>query len=244
MSRSVERGAGQASAVGQVSVAGQELATGQVSTAGRTGGGQPASAVDEVSLEAELGCAQEPIRIPGSIQPHGVLLAVTEPELVVTVASANAGELFGQVPGGTFEGVRLADLLDDDALAALRAGLAGDLTEVNPLRTRVQGAEVDVAVHRVGGLLVTEWEPLAGGHQAGSAWHRRLPVVLQRLQSAATVEELARVLASDVRMLTGFDRVMVYRFDPEWNGEVLAEDRPRSRTDTVRPRNSAASRSG
>ena len=33
------------------------------------------------------------------------------------------------------------------------------------------------------------------------------------------------MLARDVRAVTGYDRVMVYRFDPEWNGEVIAEDR-------------------
>ena len=32
-------------------------------------------------------------------------------------------------------------------------------------------------------------------------------------------------LVTDVRALTGFDRVMIYRFDPQWNGEVIAEDR-------------------
>ncbi|WP_170852384.1 SpoIIE family protein phosphatase [Blastococcus sp. DSM 46786] len=49
--------------------------------------------------------------------------------------------------------------------------------------------------------------------------------MLQRLSAGATLDELSGVLARDVRALTGFDRVMVYRFDAEWNGEVIAEDR-------------------
>ena len=40
-------------------------------------------------------CASEPIRVPGAVQPHGVLLAVSEPDLVVRVASANAESLLG-----------------------------------------------------------------------------------------------------------------------------------------------------
>ena len=60
---------------------------------------------------------------------------------------------------------------------------------------------------------------------APAGWHRRLPAVLQRLSETATLEELTATLARDVRTLTGFDRVMVYRFDAEWNGEVVAEDR-------------------
>ena len=41
----------------------------------------------------------------------------------------------------------------------------------------------------------------------------------------STIDELTAVLARDIRAVTGYDRVMVYRFDPEWNGEVIAEDR-------------------
>lgn len=169
--------------------------------------------------EALLRCADEPIAVPGAIQPHGALLAVTEPDLAVVVSSANAAGLFGGPV------IALPDVLSDDDLARLHAGLAGDLAEVNPLRVTVAGAEVDLVLHRADGLLLTEWEPVAGAEQAGAAWHRRLPVVLQRLSAATTLEELGATLARDVRDVTGFDRVMVYRFDPEWNGEVIAEAR-------------------
>lgn len=163
-------------------------------------------------------CADEPIAVPGAIQPHGVLLAVTEPDLAVVVGSENAPELFGRAA------TSLPDLLGAADLARLRAGLADDLAEVNPLRVHVGEAEVDLVLHRADGLLVTEWEPVPP-IERGAAWHRRLPAVLQRLADAATLEELGDVLVRDVRGLTGFDRVMVYRFDAEWNGEVIAEDR-------------------
>ncbi len=90
---------------------------------------------------------------------------------------------------------------------------------------RLGGAPFDVVLHRSEGLLVTEWEPVHGAEEAGATWHRRLPTVLQRLSATTTLAGLTEVLARDVRELTGFDRVMVYRFDPEWNGEVVAEDR-------------------
>jgi light-regulated signal transduction histidine kinase (bacteriophytochrome) len=44
-----------------------------------------------VTEQALQRCADEPIAVPGAIQPHGVLLAVTEPGLEVVSASANAG---------------------------------------------------------------------------------------------------------------------------------------------------------
>ncbi|WP_324273505.1 SpoIIE family protein phosphatase [Blastococcus brunescens] len=169
--------------------------------------------------EALLRCADEPIAVPGAVQPHGVLLAVTEPDFDVVVASANAAELFGRAVE------TLDQVLGGVDLGALRAGLAGDLAEVSPLRVQVAGADVDLVLHRADGLLLTEWEPVRGAEQAGAAWHRRLPTVLQRLSATATLDELTAVLARDVRTVTGFDRVMVYRFDAEWNGEVIAEAR-------------------
>src|SRR3712207_3674472 len=179
----------------------------------------PRPGIPGVEEDALQRCADEPIAVPGAIQPHGALLAVTEPDLTVVVASANAAAVLGTTPAS------LADVLGPPDLDRLRAGLAGDLAEVDPLRVTVAGAEVDLVVHRADGLLVTEWEPLAGAEQADAVWHARLALVLQRLSASGTLDGLTASLARDVRALTGFDRVMVYRFDPEWNGEVVAEDR-------------------
>ena len=56
-------------------------------------GGRPSSRRDEpVDLD---NCAREPIHVPGSIQPRGVLLAVTEPDLVVRHTSENVAEVLG-----------------------------------------------------------------------------------------------------------------------------------------------------
>ncbi|SFO42326.1 Bacteriophytochrome (light-regulated signal transduction histidine kinase) [Geodermatophilus obscurus] len=187
----------------------------------------PAAAPDPVGrlvdarsqAEALARCAEEPIAVPGAIQPHGALLAVTEPDLAVVVASANAAEVLGATPA------TLADVLGTADLDRLRAALDGDLAEADPLRVAPGGREADLVLSRSGGLLVTEWEPVAGAGEAGAAWHRRLPRVLQRLSAPTTLEGLTAVLAREVRALTGFDRVMVYRFDAGWNGEVVAEDR-------------------
>jgi light-regulated signal transduction histidine kinase (bacteriophytochrome) len=169
-----------------------------------------------VTDDALLRCADEPIAIPGAIQPHGVLLAATEPDLAVVVASANAADLFGRdVAGATLD-----ELVD---AVQLRAALGGDLAEANPLRVQVKGRDVDLVLHRGDGLLITEWEPV--GEEPDAAWHRRLPTVLQRLSATATLDELTAVLAREIRTLLGYDRVMVYRFDREWNGEVVAEAR-------------------
>ena len=165
-----------------------------------------------------LGCADEPIRIPGAVQPHGALLASTGSRLEVVVASANAEDLLGR----PVRGAPLTDLLGPDTAAALAAG---DDAALGVVRVALDGRSFDVVAHAEDGLLVTEWEPTDDAHDAGTAWHRRLPLTLQRLQAADDLGALCDVLATQVRELTGFDRVMVYRFDADWNGEVVAERR-------------------
>ena len=78
------------------------------------------------------------------------------------------------------------------------------------------------AAHRTDGLLVVEIEPR---DDAVVEPPSRTRLALRALQGASTQVELTGLLAQEVRRVTGFDRVMVYRFDPEWNGEVVAEDR-------------------
>jgi hypothetical protein len=164
-------------------------------------------------------CAREPIQVPGSIQPHGVLLALDD-ELRISRASANAAgllgrsveELLGTPLGEVLETVPVADLAEPD------------LTLVNPMSLRLRsGAPVEGVASRSGGLVLLELEPVGRGDEGFDTSYLRIRALLQRLQRSATLEELVAVTAEEVRALTGFDRVMVYRFDPEWNGEVVAE---------------------
>lgn len=184
------------------------------------------------ALSAALSaCAEEPIHIPDSIQPHGVLLAFDETTMRLAMASDNAATLLG--PRAGTPGRTIDELLPAGS-QLVREALGADLLEVNPIKLSVSATPVDAVLHRSDGLLVAELEPVDSHAVApgGAAredlvvpWYRALPATLQRLQDAATLDDLYAVLAREVRDLTGFDRVMIYRFDPEWNGEVVAEAR-------------------
>ena len=80
-------------------------------------------------------------------------------------------------------------------------------------------------MHRSGGLLVVEIEPDPRDPSLTPLSHRATQAAVTHLAATTTVRDLAQALASQIRILTGHDRVMVYRFDEEWNGEVIAEDR-------------------
>jgi chemotaxis family two-component system sensor kinase Cph1 len=204
---------------------------------GRAGGAtvttETVRTADAVRVQAALrGCAEESIRVPGSVQPHGVLLAVHEPSLEVACVSAHAAALLGRSSPEDLLGEPLGDLLGEAGRSAVEAGrqdLEGGATTSAPRVVVLPGAggrALDLLLHRSDGLLVAELEPAAAADEA--PWWQLLPRTLQRLQGARSVEQLAALLAPEVRAVTGFDRVMVYRFSPEWHGEVVAEARDES----------------
>jgi two-component system, chemotaxis family, sensor kinase Cph1 len=167
-------------------------------------------------------CEREQIHLAGSIQPHGALLVAGEPDLVVLQASANAANFLNL--SGPLLGCRL-DELDGDLAQRIAPHLPQPLERI-PLAVRCHvGAPaiaVDVLLHRppAGGLVV-ELE------RAGPSVDLTLQVrdALESVLPCPTLQTLCDETARIVRDLTGYDRVMVYRFDEEGHGEVFAECR-------------------
>lgn len=167
-------------------------------------------------------CADEPIHIPGAIQPHGVLFACEGPTLIVTQVSANVEQVFG-VAVDAIVGKSLGTLCEAGA-GSIAAAFAHPeaLREVNPLRVEISGRAYDAVLHvALHGQLLVELEETNEAPIVG--FDPRLRGSSIRLQAANTIGSLCEIAAREVRDITGFDRVMVYRFDPEWNGEVVAE---------------------
>ena len=125
----------------------------------------------------------------------------------------------------------IAELVGTEQAAAIARATAGfgDLRERNPLEMMIAvGARevaFDVILHRESaGQLLVELE-LATGPRPFSFPNTYLAVrgSVAELNRASTLTELYEITARAVRELTGFDRVMVYRYDAEYNGEVVAE---------------------
>lgn len=170
-------------------------------------------------------CDREPIHIPGAVQPHGVLLASRQDQpLTLVHVSANVKELFGHEPEQLL-GSSLLELFEASEHTFLRSICARpSLRECNPRRLETRAGRSLLAVlHRSAQLLVIELEPDGAEQQAG--FDPRLRGAVMQLQAARDVAALSRIAANEVRELTGFDRVMVYRFDADWNGHVVAEAR-------------------
>lgn len=167
-------------------------------------------------------CAREPIRIPGSIQPHGTLLVLDPASLVVEQAAIGVED--GLILPAI--GRRIEEVVP--GAADLLATLPARNFDKGPVQLGVvhgaRGAH-HVIAHRTAEALIVELECLPIGTPAGfEEIFPRIRGFLERVNDGGSIEELAAMTAREVREITGLDRVLVYRFDAAWNGEVIAED--------------------
>jgi chemotaxis family two-component system sensor kinase Cph1 len=188
-----------------------------------------ARSLDAAQLTA---CDREPIHLLGTLQPHGFLLAVQGPELRIVQASQNVPDRPGR-PGADVIGRSLIEVLPEiagalaDAPAAQPEGEGARYLRTLDLDTAAGPRRYDLAVHRSGPLTVVELEeaaPGAGADLSLDALSPRLNAFVESLHRAETVAELCGLLAAEARRVTGFDRALVYRFDRDWHGTVVAED--------------------
>jgi two-component system, chemotaxis family, sensor kinase Cph1 len=182
-------------------------------------------------------CERELIHLAGSVQPHGVLLVLREPEFVVVQATANAAALFG-VDTAALLGTALAERGGDLDAGVRRLADAEPLDTPRPLQCHVmRGAlriELEGVVHRhPGGGVIVELEPIEPLLDAATTVDARDPALLlaqlaqavQRFSSISTIGVLADGTVKVFRDLTGYDRVMVYKFDSDGHGKIIAEAR-------------------
>jgi two-component system, chemotaxis family, sensor kinase Cph1 len=172
-------------------------------------------------------CDREPIHIPGAIQPHGVLLALREPGFFIEEASNNTLALLGQGHADLL-GRSLDTLLTETSSRAIAACLAApDPRASSPVRVETVEAcgsrRFDAILHRSGRLVVLELEPAQTEEVAFNDFYRRVRGAVGRLHRATRVVELCQHAADEIAELTGFDRVMAYRFDRDDHGHVIAE---------------------
>lgn len=170
-------------------------------------------------------CADEPIRFPGAIQPHGLLLTLTEPALQIIQVSANVATLLARAPESLI-GQPLHSLIGAVHTAhVLEALQQAAFSEAAPLRFELNGTEFEGLLHRHQGVLILELEIHVKNFQprnvAGVSTH--LGRMLQRLQAATTLQALYDISVKEIQAMTGYDRVLIYRFEEEGHGQVIAE---------------------
>ena len=178
-------------------------------------------------------CDREPIHIPGSIQPHGLLLVLDPEDFRVLQFAGDTQRLLDRAPEAIL-GEPAGALLGAGLAASMRAGQAmpaaptdgsGSVQTFEGVELR-PGRRFDVVLRVSPAGLLVELEPLA--MQGPPHRPQALPLVramMRRLQGATQPPHFLQEAADEVRRVTGFDRVMIYRFLTDDSGAVIAEAR-------------------
>ena len=168
-------------------------------------------------------CEREPIHVPGSIQPHGILFVLTPETLQIRQLSANAGQILGPDWQSAI-GRPLPEVLDGSGTLVAELQDQPRERSPGPIRTvTLRSGLYHVFAHRSDGGLIAEFESAAGEAQSLDNLYPQMRAFVDALQ-AATADDVMTLAARQVRSMTGFDRVLIYRFDRDWNGTVIAED--------------------
>ncbi|MCU0950595.1 MAG: ATP-binding protein [Burkholderiaceae bacterium] len=198
---------------------------GSIDSAVTSGAGWAAR--DDAALNS---CDREPIEFSAAVQPHGVLLVLGDDGRVVQ-ASTNAGAL----SAAACVGASLDEALGHDAANTLRIGLTrladrdGAPLLIGQVALPAAAAAArgwNVMAHRSDGLILLEFESVPPGPQPPApTLHAELNATLTALEAARSQHQLLDIAVERMRRLTGFDRVVIYRFADDGSGCVVAEAR-------------------
>lgn len=173
-----------------------------------------------------------PIHLLSKIQAHGILFVLGEPDLKVLQTSNNTTQILGITPEKILE-LTLEDIFDSFQIEQIKDRLSGDnLDFINPTKlwARVKGDEYvifDAVFHRnSNGYLILELEPAISQESIPFlSFYHLAKASINELQANANLGDFCQIIVKEVRKMTGFDRVMLYKFDEDDHGEVIAEDK-------------------
>lgn len=171
----------------------------------------------------------ELIHAQGRIQPHGLLLTLEEPDLKILQVSRNTMKLCGVSPAA-FINRPLGDFLDKLQLFQIQDCLTHNKFHYyNPIRLilHIKNKKIicDGILHRHQGVVILELEPNQDKNITFINFYHLVRGSVCKIQSATNFKDLTQFLAEEIRKISEFDRVMIYQFDHEHNGLVIAEDK-------------------
>jgi light-regulated signal transduction histidine kinase (bacteriophytochrome) len=174
-------------------------------------------------------CECDQIHLFGHIQPHGVLISIDEIAQKIVQISENTIDFFN-IPASLLIDKPLSELFTQVQIDILKSfSHHGDLEVFNPLQITVQIQEKNYSfqgiIHRSHGLLILELEPLSQNLDSHLEFYYLAKSAVAAIRKAEDFAEISDLLTKQFRKITQLDRVMIYRFDLDNSGIVIAEDK-------------------
>ncbi|WP_157578697.1 GAF domain-containing protein [Pontibacter roseus] len=181
-------------------------------------------------------CGSIPLHLVNLIQPHGILLMLDKEELRIRQVSENVAQSLHIQPDDILHTL-LADYLPAAQFEDLRNKLSNHLSQDKipftlHVNTQQQQVTFTALIHPEEDYVLVELEE-AKPYEAYSfiEFFQQVKYITSRLKQAASTAEIAQMAADELKRFTGFDRVLVYKFDEQWNGTVIGQAREADMSD-------------
>jgi len=175
---------------------------------------------------------EAPIHLTGQIQPHGILLVLQEPDLQILQVSQNTLGIFNLYPEDVIQ-KKLEDLLDPFQIEKIKFWLLEEnLDFINPSKIwmKQKGDEYtvfDAVFHRnIEGFLILELEPATSQENIPFlSFYHLAKASIRRLEEKKSLQDFSKIIVQEIRKITRFDRVLLYKFGENEDGSVIAEEK-------------------
>lgn len=168
-------------------------------------------------------CEHEPIHIPGKIQPHGFLLGI-KADWKIDYCTENVAVYF-DLPHTEVLGKDFATVFSSVAQENILEYIKGDeVKDAFPLEIEILGRLFQINIHKSDEVYILEGELLFPDREKLADAYKQTIQFVSQMNKTKSLKELCALVAQGTREITGYDRVMIYRFDEQYNGEVFAED--------------------
>ena len=175
--------------------------------------------------EAEV-CGRVPLHQTNQIQPHGVVLVVKREDFTILQGSENCEKFMG-APVAKLIDTSLAQYIPANQFEALQVRLKSAAIDKVPLVLTINGEDVLALFQPQQPYFIIELELLEKSAEQDSFVdiYQEVKYVMAELEGTKTTDETCAIVARELKRISGFDKIMIYRFDEEWNGEVIAEEK-------------------
>lgn len=172
-------------------------------------------------------CGSVPLNNVNLIQSYGYLLVLDKDALNIIQLSENAEELLGKKPQDIID-TNIGDYFDAASIDQLKSIVGKKISDKVPVSLSLKntGGKLLCLLHSKPGYLILELE------KSNSESERYFTSVFQdvkysmaAIEQAQSVKEVSEVAIHELRKLSGFDGILMYQFDKDWNGTVIAEEK-------------------
>lgn len=168
-------------------------------------------------------CGNIPIHIINTIQDYGVLLVLDRNTLTIEQLSENADEMF-ETAFKSLAGKNVQEVIGQPAFSELQVCVEKGNGKY-PTAWELNGKRFFTLVHVTDNMVILEIEnqPAEGAESSFSTLYQSLRDTVSKIESARDIQDVCTIAATELKRISGFDKIMIYAFDKDWNGNVLAE---------------------